>query len=937
MLKFWLIIFYFSNIIVSASPWTEWVFHSFFINFFYFIHLASLYAIELIILSLIYVYLLLYLLKHLYNSILKYGFILIVFFLFQFYFMLFYVSGLVWSIEFWYGKFFSYSFFEYLASDFRIFFSTCVVLVLFSLNRFISNLIKQAYLRSYNQQQCLEVDMTKRVKTMLSKTRHIKINLIFFFILLSIVYLYYPSYLIYTFHWYSTLSWTFTYDAVITKSVDYYSYYKYLWISLTQLYCILYVLIVQLPVAPRSANHLVTLNLNKKTMSLNIDSLRRIIINVSKLNLVTSASDLKQKKNLINKKNNLLVNAVLVAVNYLNKSHYPILTIGKKYFSSINNDSTVNIITTKNLESMFTEKRINWLDIETAYIAQKYKLWFAAGLPEQKPTFKSFSLVNEENTLNNEKDNIITGLTALKTSVKDLTKDEQVIANLENLTRAYENSTIIFKQFGRLGQKPNPEAWNYQLCTDVLILFEKFERALHKYTAAQNFVDTNSIVRARSKKELLDFKLKHIDYVLSNHFLGDNSRITNPDVFQKFINGLYQFLPQQKNNAEVNRYCFIKDQSTLLNSLQKHLPKEDLHQLPNFQVGGFKISRFTNVSERVIQAFRDLQNIVNPTDASYGQFLMKEVEKMCDAAPPIDQKLLATNNGYRLDRWNIYLDKLNACYVTYANKLTEMRWYPNQAFPGIEPADIKVLASKYEYEFACLCRAFNKNVQFRGDVDILAYHQYQAQLYSKHYTDIFYNPNIYKCRDIVSPHFIQLLDSQLHDQVISSKEESLKLIQHLINRGVIVPLDNNQIIPVNKILTTDDLGEIYNKIPAEELYIYLPNMEAFLLNQAPIPVDKTSLTEKINDQILTSLLGTNSTKKKPTAVDGGSIVEEKNSADSLPPFADDVPVPDPIDTIEPIIPTESPLTLDEVQPVTWYTTIWDHVDVIVKLITSWWC
>lgn len=185
----------------------------------------------------------------------------------------------------------------------------------------------------------------------------------------------------------------------------------------------------------------------------------------------------------------------------------------------------------------------------------------------------------------------------------------------------------------------------------------------------------------------------------------------------------------------------------------------------------------------------------------------------------------------------------------------------------------------------------------------------------------------------MSPHFIQVLNSQFHGQIISSKEESLKLIQHLVDFGAIVHVNQDTVIQTHKIFTVTDLNSLYNSIPSSELYIHLPNMEAFLLKKDPIAVDTTALAENliIHEEIVQSLPRDLVLKKKTVAV------EEPPPTASLPPFADDVPVPDPIDTVEPIIPTESPLTLDGFQPVAWYTTIWDHVDVIVKLITSWWC
>lgn len=343
------------------------------------------------------------------------------------------------------------------------------------------------------------------------------------------------------------------------------------------------------------------------------------------------------------------------------------------------------------------------------------------------------------------------------------------------------------------------------------------------------------------------------------------------------------------------------------------------------------------MSEGVVQAYLDFSNLVIPPDSSYGAELFQNIKKVCTMDPTIDETLIINDDSYRHEQWDVCLQTVKNCFFTYENLLNHAsKTTTADIFPGVAFNEIAELNNMFKSVFLLYSKIFEVNTGHYG-VNFWLYHIYQGTLSKAFDPDFFFNTDSFKCRDIMSPHFIQLFNTQLHEQAISSKNETLKLIQHLIDRDVIVQVDVNKIIPSDAIFTVNDLTNLYNKIPAEELYIHLPNMEAFLLNQASILVDTTFLSEKlklnVNDQLVTSL-PRDLTVKQKTLVGDGIIVEEKNPPYSVHTVVDDIP--NLTISEEPTTPSETPLTLDVLEPVTWFTTIWNHVDMIVNLITSWW-
>lgn len=101
--------------------------------------------------------------------------------------------------------------------------------------------------------------------------------------------------------------------------------------------------------------------------------------------------------------------------------------------------------------------------------------------------------------LNNEKDNVVTSLTALKNcAVKILPESEgaKIGQHCDNLRQAYQTAESASTTINKLNDSyrmVNLDAWNFHQITDILLVLHKLETKLREFGCDEMFIKKHSI------------------------------------------------------------------------------------------------------------------------------------------------------------------------------------------------------------------------------------------------------------------------------------------------------------------------------------------------------------------------------------------------------------------------------------------------------------
>lgn len=179
--------------------------------FLFYVHTFSFHIFLCLVVISTYFYLLHNRIKRIIHISSYYSLVYTLLFFIFFAFFCFYISGLAWSIEFWYGNFWTFAFFEYLLSDVRVFFCTIVLFFTLVYATKILKFIQITYLKFYYT-KLIKYDIHKFSVTNLQIFAIIKKRVILLTFASCVGYFLFPSFKLNTFHWYSVFTWTFNYE-----------------------------------------------------------------------------------------------------------------------------------------------------------------------------------------------------------------------------------------------------------------------------------------------------------------------------------------------------------------------------------------------------------------------------------------------------------------------------------------------------------------------------------------------------------------------------------------------------------------------------------------------------------------------------------------------------------------------------------------------------
>lgn len=111
-----------------------------------------------------------------------------------------------------------------------------------------------------------------------------------------------------------------------------------------------------------------------------------------------------------------------------------------------------------------------------------------------------------------------------------------------------------------------------------------------------------------------------------------------------------------------------------------------------------------------MQAYLDLNQILVPTDSSYGDTLFRLIKNVCTMDSKIDMTLILNNDSYRHEQWNVCLSAVRNCFTTYDELLTSaFSEGTSKGFPGLIPQHIIELKTIFNGAFDVYRRIFTVN------------------------------------------------------------------------------------------------------------------------------------------------------------------------------------------------------------------------------------